>query len=178
MSTTPSVGSEIYSGAASFGTVWALIGAVFATIIGTAMIGFGIYILIHKSTREAFPATVMYINGPNGPPCQKTQDNPVQYSCTVTVKYSNWPKPIDINYTGNELYYVGEQITIYAKKGDPNDVTLSKGTPPSTGWMLIILAVIIIIGSWFWYWAARRWKFVAAAQGVGGVLNIVSGGRW
>jgi hypothetical protein len=174
----PGLGSEIYSGAASFGTVWALIGAIFATVIGTIAIGFGIYLLVRKDNRNAFPATVLYINGPGGPPCQKTQDKPVQYSCKVTIKYSGWADPIDINYTGSEIYYVGEQITIYVKKGDPTDVTLSKSIPNWVGWVCIAGAILVIAFSWFWYWAARRWKFVAAAEGVGGALNIVSGGRW
>jgi len=176
-STESSLGSEIYSGAASFGTVWSLIGAIFATVIGTIMIASGIYLLLRKDDRNSFPATVLYVNGPNGPPCQKTQDNPVQYSCTITIKYSGWSSPIDINYNGNQLYYVGEKVTIYVKKGNPTDVTLSQGVPKWGGFVLIGIAIFIIAGSWFWYWAARKWKFVAAAEGVGGVLNVVSGGR-
>jgi hypothetical protein len=178
MSDKSSLGSEIYSGAASFGTIWSLIGAIFATVIGTIMIALGIYLLVRKHNRDSFPATVLYVNGPGGPPCQKTQDNPVQYSCKITVKYSGWPNPIDINYTGEQVYYVGEQVTIYVKKGSPSDATLSKGVPNWTGWLLIGSAIFIIGGSWFWYWAARKWKFVAAAEGVGGVLGVVSGGRW
>lgn len=85
--------------------------------------------------------------------------------------------PINIDYSGDKIYYAGEQITIYVKKGSPTDISLTKDVPNWTGWLLIGLALLIILGSWFWYWASRKWKFVAAAEGVGGVLGIVSGGR-
>lgn len=178
MSSSASTGSEIYSGAASFGIAWALIGAIFATIFGVILFAVGIYFVVHKSDRTAFPATVLYINGPGGPVCQKTQDNPIQYSCTITIKYSGWANPIDINYTGSQVYYVGEKITVYAKKGNPSDVTLNKPIPNWVGWLMMAGALLMIGISWFWYWASRKWKFVAAAEGVGGALNIISGGRW
>lgn len=177
-SSKQSVGSEIYSGAASFGVAWALIGAIFATIISIILFGVGIYFLTRKIDRDSYSATVLYINGPGGPPCQKTQDNPVQYSCTVTIKYDGYPSPIDINYTGNQVYYVGQKITIYVKKGNPTDITLDKPTPKWFGWFMIAGAICLLLISWFWYWASRKWKFIAAAEGVGGAVNIISGGRW
>ena len=173
----PSLGNEIYSGAASFGTIWALLGAISSTVIGIIMIVVGIYLLVHKNDRDSFPATILYINGPGGHPCQKVQDNPIQYACTITVKYSGSPTPVDINYIGGQVYYIGEQVTIYVKKGNPRDVTFSKGIPNWIGWILIAVAIFIMAASWFWYWASRKWKFVAAAEGVGGIIGIASGGR-
>ena len=46
------VGPEIYSGAASFGRVWAIIGAVIGTFFGIIMIVGGIALLAKKKTKE------------------------------------------------------------------------------------------------------------------------------
>jgi hypothetical protein len=172
-----SLGKELYSGASSFGRVWALFGAITATFVGIILIGIGIFIMTRKSDRKAYSATVVYVNGPNGPPCQKTQDNPVQYTCTITIKYSGYSSPINIDYMGSKMYYVGETITVYVKNGNPSDVSLSGNVPKWLGLVFIIPALLMIVGSWFWYWASRKWKFVAAAEGGSAALDILSGGR-
>lgn len=173
----PGVGEEIYSGAASFGVFWALLGAVMATIVGIILIIAGIYILASKSDRNSASATVVAINGQTNGSCQKTQDNPVQYQCTVSVKYDGWKDPIDINYSGNNSYYVGEKLTIYVKKNDPSDATLNPPVPKWFGIIAIVVGLIIPAVAWFWYWASRRWKFIAAAEGASGAFKIISGGR-
>jgi len=178
MSEKTNLGDEIYSGAASFGIAWALIGAIFATIIGIGMIVGGIYILIHKDKLIDIQATITQINGGSGP-CSKITDNPIQYSCSITLeyKYNGITYTGVQNYTGNANYYIGEVITIRINPNNPNDISLNNPIPKWIGWILIVFALLIIIGSWFWYWASRKWKFVAAAEGVGGALNIISGGR-
>lgn len=174
----PGLGDEIYSGAASFGVFWALLGAIMATIIGTLLIGFGIYLMVHKTNRKTVSAKVVYINGIPDGTCQKTQDNPPQYNCAVTVKYDGWKDPIQISYTGPDSYYVGETIDIYVDNNNPGDATLDKPVPKWMGLIIIAVALIMIGGAWFWYWASRRWKFIAAAEGASGAISLISGGRW
>jgi hypothetical protein len=45
-----SVGSELYSGAAGFGRIWAVISACFATLVGIILLAVGILMLVVKPT--------------------------------------------------------------------------------------------------------------------------------
>ena len=150
------VGNKIYSGAASFGVVWSFIGAIICSIFAVLMIIAGIYMLFVKM--EKIEAKVADVNG---------------NKITVDFNYkgSTYQKTINSN---KKSYTVGDNIDVCINEKDKNlDNVTTDCNPKITGVALIIGAIIIGGFGWFWYWAARRWKFLAAAQGVSGVVRLL-----
>jgi hypothetical protein len=173
------LGSEIYSGAASFGKVWAIIGAVMSTLIGIGMIIIGITILVHKDRNPHTTATVIACPKPDNNCCDAWTDanNVRQYSCVLQVKYNVNGKDYTkvINTTGTTQYNVGSTVPISYDPNNPQDVKTSFPPPHWLGWVLIVLALIVIFGSWVWVWLTRKYKFAAAAQGVAGGVHLLKG---
>jgi len=169
-----SLGSEIYNDTADFGKLWVLISAIIGSIIAIVMIIIGIYILASKNNNTKISATITKINNDATGICD-TKD----LNCTITVSYiynnieqtKNISKPNSV-----QVYKVGDTIDVYVNNN--GSVSGDQNTPPKImGGVLIIIALIILASSWFWYWASKKYKVVAAAQGIGGVLNIATGGR-
>lgn len=150
------VGNKIYSGAASFGLAWSFIGAIICTIFAVIMICGGIYMLFIKI--EKIQAKVTYV---------KDKEITVNFD----YKGSNYQKTINSN---KNSYTVGENIYVCMNEKDKNvdNVTL-ECNPKKTGGLLILGAIIFAGFGWFWYWAVRRWKFLAAAQGVSGAVRLL-----
>jgi hypothetical protein len=175
------LGEDIYSGAASFGRFWALLGAIVSTVVAIVMIGIGIYILL-LPVQLSVQGTVVAINESPSGICRSISDkNGTTFNCEITVKYlfNGQEYTKDMSYSGTSTYYIGSKIPVYFKTAnDPNSTSLNGQPPKWVGWALIAFAIILTLGSWFWYWATRKWKVVAAAEGTGGMLNLVSGGRW
>jgi len=173
-SNSSSIASEIYSGTAEFGKIWALISAVIATIISIIMIIIGIYILTLKSKDTKVSATIIKINNSTTNVCDEKD-----FNCTITISYiyNNRQQTRNINKPKqNQVYKVGDSIDVYID--DKSSVATQKDVPPKMmGFVLLITSVIILVSSWFWYWASKKYKPVAAAEGIGGILNIATGGR-
>jgi hypothetical protein len=171
---SPSLGDQIYSGSAEFGVIWALIGAIIATIIGVCMIIVGIYILVKKSTLQQVSGTVVSVDPPS---CGVGSGNPTTYSCNITVSYLVNTTHLQkiIWYSGSVIYSPGQSITVYYNPSDPGDASLSGPVPHFIGGILILFGLLIPIGSWFWYYMSRRYKFVAAAEGMAGAYSLITG---
>lgn len=180
-SSTSGLGEEIYSGAASFGKFWALLGAIMGTITFILLTIVGIYILTKKDYRIPINVSIKMINGSTTGSCPKSSEDPPTYACTIRLNdyvYNGITyKNVDASYTGSDLYYVGQNITGYINKDAPSNVSLNKDPPKWLGWILIVIGIVAIVSGWFWYWATTKWKFLAASQGVGGALDIATGGR-
>lgn len=166
-----SVGEEIYSGAASFGRVWTLIGAIFATLMGIVLVGIGIYTLTRKIVnKDKVQATVL-----RDTDCKSDTTN-----CVLNVSYTYKGKnyqSVFIKFSGLVQYISGQTVDIYINPEDISDITLNEPLPKSAGYVFIGIGILITLIAWIWYWLASKFKFVGAAAGIGGVLNIATGGR-
>ena len=165
------LGDEIYSGAASFGVLYSLIGAVIATIIGLVIIGFGIYLLTTKVEYDIVEATILNLS------CRPIQNNDQMCNISVSYKYNDKDEKRNINYSGKNIYMVNQKVSIYINKENSNDVSISEPAPKWLGFLLAGIGLLVILSGWFWYWASKNYKFVGAAAGVGGFINIVNPGR-
>jgi uncharacterized membrane protein len=167
---TPSIGQEIYADAAGFGRIWAVLGAVFSTIVGLFIIIMGIILLFTKKKIKLSVGikSITPVGGGN------PSDNIYSYSITLkdyTINnkvYSNITK----HYNGYNLYTEADSVDIYYTKEKPSDITLDKPIPHYIGFLMILVGIIIPLMAWIWVWATRRSKFLAAAVGVGGGINI------
>lgn len=175
-STQQSLGSEIYTGTADFGRIWAILGAIMSTFISIIFIIIGIVIIVKGSKYNSVSGIVtsdsvcnQTINGNvNG---NVNGNNNQVTTCNTSVKYTVnsviYQKTID---TGSSSYKTGDQINIYFT--DANNPT-SNPIPSWIGIILIIMGVIILIGSWLWVWLTQRYKVAAAAEGVAGALSVI-----
>jgi hypothetical protein len=165
---------EIYDDASAFGRVWAFISAIFATIIGIVLIIAGIHIIRSKKDRHVVKATITMINGKPDGRCDTKTISGDNYNCGVDFKYVEQGKEYvkNVYYTGDKQYYGGEPIDVYVKDDNPEDAVLEAPISHNVGWLLIVLSIIIVAGSWFWYWASTKWKVVGVASGVKGISSM------
>jgi hypothetical protein len=178
MSSQSGLGTEMYSGAATYGEIRALIGAIVGTIIGVIMIGLGIdFILKKKVNFDSVNATILNVNcAPQN--IQNNQNNQniqtQNQNCNINVSYTYNGKSQNkfIQYTGSYVYSVNQQVTVYINKDNENDIYLIKPNIKDVGIILLIIGLILIIGGWFVYWLTRRYKFFAAAEGVAGAYSL------
>lgn len=166
------VGDDIYDSTASFGRFWALVGAIIASLIGLGLFIGGIYILVKKpdSDKVGVKGTIVKVNGNDSGQCAVSD----VVICGLTVQYEYEGKSYtkNFNYSGKVAYYVGLDIDVYIPKGKPLDASLELPIQNWMGTLMIVISLFLVGGAWFWYWAARKWKAVAAAEGAGGLFNL------
>ena len=171
----PGLGDQIYSGAAELGMFKVTLGLVFGIIVGVAAIGFGFYIALLKKNVQVV-ATIREIIGT----CTSIVDRNtnLQVKCSVKIEYTYNDvsyKPDTIFYTNDGIKVIGQPITIYV---DPNNLSdISTDSNKKVGWLIFGFGIVIIGFSLLYWWLARRYKFFAAAEGVGMGVGIVGGYR-
>ena len=168
------VAEDIYSGAAAFGRVMAIFGAVIVGILGL-LFTIGGFAVIFRKRWTPVSASITQINGsPTGVCAQGTQGG--NFSCNLTLSYE-WPKgtPLvaNVKYQGSAQRFVGEQLTIYVKSSDGTNISLDQDVPRWVGGVFIGVSVLVVGLVWGWVWVTSKYKFAAAAQGVSGAYDIV-----
>ena len=167
-----SLGNEIYSDTASFGKIWSIISAIFGTLIGIFFIIVGIYIILHKSHLKS---TVGDVVKPSS--CYNTIENGNNYkSCTTNVSYSVKGQKYEktINTGSSELTPGTGNITIWYSPVNPGNPEYNPA-PTWIGWVIILVALLVIFGAWFWVWLTHKYKVAAAAEGASGIYSILTG---
>jgi hypothetical protein len=169
------IGQEIYDSTASFGRIWALLSAILGTIFGLVMVIAGIYFLVKKPDRYAVDGKVLKINGNEKGVCPLAGN---MYNCNMTIQYTYKDElyNTDIYYNAPRQYNVGDTISVYVLTSNPKDIVVGEPVPRWFGGLLLVFGLIFIAAGWFWYWASRKWKPVAAAEGVGGMYRIINTG--
>jgi hypothetical protein len=161
------VGEQIYEGAASFGIFWALLGAVTGTIVGLISLGIGLWMLFRKQRSDTVQGKIIDITGK----CENSSKS--DCSLVISYEYAGKLHEKTIEYQGNTSYEKGQPVTLYLIPGDLDSLSLQKDLPRWAGGLTVGFGLLIILGGWFWYWASTKWKFVAAAEGVGGAFDII-----
>ena len=172
----PGIGEQIYSGAAELGMFRVTLGLVFGIIFGVAAISFGLYMALLKKNVQVH-ATIREVIGTCSPIVDR---NNLQVKCSVKIEYTYNDisyKPDTIFYTIDGIKVVGQPMTIYIDPNNPSDC--STDSLQKVGWFIFGVGIVIIGFSLLYWWLARRYKFFAAAEGVGMGVGIVSGyGKW
>ena len=177
----PGLIDDVYSGTAAYGIYRALLSALGATVIGILLICLGVYI-VKLPQQTSVQGRITQINGATGPndTCPSSIVNKVvSYSCQYTVEYTFQGQKYTqiLSYNGTIPYLIGQGINVYITSNNPQDASLSQTTPNIyIGWGLIVLGVVIIGGGWLMFWAAKKWKVVAAAQGAEGIASMFGRG--
>ena len=168
-----SIGNEIYSDTASFGRIWAIISAITGTLFGIFFIMVGIYVIQHKSHLKSTKGDVEKESD-----CNTTIYNGNQYTqCSTTVSYKLNDKEYQnkIVNTGSTKFTQGtNNITLWYSPTDPEKPEYSPA-PTWIGWIIILIALLVIFGAWFWVWLTHKYKMAAAAEGASGIYSIITG---
>lgn len=166
------IASQSYNGIASFGKIVAVIGAVITTIICIIVIIFGLITIFDKNPKQATQATITSVI------CYDMyEQNTHKYICSLHLNYmvngQAYTAVLD-NQKLNQLYTVGQTITIYYDPRNPDrNIQISAPLSKNSARLMIYIAVGVMLLSWGWVWLTRRYKFLAAVQGVDTGLGIL-----
>lgn len=162
-----SVGTEIYSGLASFGEIRALMGLIIGGLICLLILGIGIYMLTTLKKSEKTMAIITDVSC--GIPSKGN------YTCNVTYKYTVNGQSYDGNfptYISKVPLKIGDSFEIYYEVDNPS---LSDNNDKKT--IAIIMTVVgvvillLLIGN---YYFATKSKGYAAFTGASGILSSFS----
>jgi hypothetical protein len=165
------IGETLYDGAASFGVAVAWISLFIGGFIGLALIGLGIYLILRKAKfsgkvdANVTDAECKRIIG------GKSSTN----DCLLNLHYEVKEEVYNsVTTTNSSTYYQpGTTTTIRYDPDNPKDVTMMPGTK-LIGWILIGVGVFITIAVIIHWYLATRYKFAAAATGVGTGFNMAT----
>jgi preprotein translocase subunit YajC len=175
--------SDMYTDVSELGHVKTTIGLVIGVIVSIAFIAAGIYFSFYdknnKHTKEVSAIIKNLIS-----PCNSSYDkNNIQHvDCDLLIHYEYEGKsydPIAPIHTTDGYKMIGGPITIYIDPSNPSDYSMSSlEMERKSGWVFIVLGLVILAMSVFMYWLSYRYKAFAALQGVGFGLGGLGGQRW
>ena len=164
--TTTKIGTTLFSGSATVGTIYATISLITGIIVGVIMIAFGIGILLHRSHLKSVSGTVK-----SDSTCTSSgagKDTTTLCSTTITYKIDgkSYNEPAD---SGIKKYKSGDNLTVYYSPSTPANPELSP-VPKAIGWGLIAFAILIVSGASINYYFVTKSKAYAAVVGITGTL--------
>jgi hypothetical protein len=167
------IGKEVYSGAAEFGRIRAAIGFVVGVIVGTIFIIGGVA-LIKKKVKLTGKVQGTVTNHPSCTLHQDDQDQSLFKCLDVNIKYTVGDKDynITVQTDSSTKYSNNTTMNVYFNPSNPGNGQLLSDDMHVLGWVGLVLGIILVIGSSVQLWLSRKYKFVAAAQGVGGAISI------
>ena len=154
----------VYNTTATIGIVYTIFSAIMATIICSFAIYGGFWVKNMNSDK-----TEKAIGTIKEATCSYAKNDK---SCVATIDY----KVKDVEYSVSATTGIvnkGQTIDIFYDPKNPNNFSLSNNTTNTIGWIIIIVASIILLSSWGWLLMTIFFKPVAAATGVGAVAGNI-----
>lgn len=164
---------NVYDGAAQVGLFMGYVNLIVSIIISIILISIGIYLIITTSPRTEI-VTGQVINNNCNYATNKGYIS--QEICIPVIKFVvnnvSYSKTIDVM---NKHYSIGQPVDILYNPKNPYDCTIKTiFTRGTTGSILIGIAVIILLIGIIHFYITRKYKFAAAANGVGAVTDILN----
>jgi len=172
-----SIFSNVYSGTADFGKTYAYIISAFAFVISVIAIIIGILLIKRKpvyTTKVEFIVTKVVA----GTETERTPQGEGTVERTKTIYNLEGTVPM----CGQRIFTlesyptyvdVGQSITAWIKQAcSSNEAHVSSDETRGIGWGIIIIAIIAIIFNILRLFLVRKYKGVAAVQGVSGASNL------
>lgn len=177
----PGVGDQLYSGAAELGMFRVTIGLIFGIIFGLAAIIFGLYMAFYKKNVHSVEVHGKIIEIVGTCTSIIDRDNNLQVKCSVKIEYMYNGvsyKPTNTFPTNDGMKSIGQEFTIYIDPNNPSDCsTDSIQNDKKIGWIIFMIGLVFIGLSFLYWWLAQRYKFFAAAEGVGMGIGLMGYGR-
>ena len=154
----------VYNTTATIGIVYSVFSAIMATII----CGFAIYggFWVKNMNSDKTEKTIGTIKEAT---CSKTKDDK---SCMATINYTVKDVEYSVSATTG-IVNKGQTLDVFYDPKNPNNFSISNNTTNTIGWIIIIVAIIILLSSWGWLIMTIFFKPVAAATGVGAVADAI-----
>jgi hypothetical protein len=170
MSQEVGIGNQLYDGAAEVGRFKTFIGLIIGSVIAVGLCLFGFYRLGNSKTYVTLNGKINKVNYCKTDPQTGNNTTPVT-TCELLVDYTYNNTPYQsVMKTTDMTHVAGETITIYIEPSAPG--TALSDTEWS-GWIFIILGIIIVGIAYLHYWLTNRYKFFAAAEGAGLAVNTI-----
>lgn len=166
-----SLGSEIYGGAAGFGRFYATYSAVVGSLLAVVCIVAAIVFLRKKDAHSA--STMGTVSKIVNNACNDAQQQNGQVQmCAYQIVYGENKKYSNTMTTVKRLA-LNEQVTVYYDPSNENDAVLDRIPYKVIGGFLLGFGLLVLAGVWFDYYATRKYKFYAAAEGVGAGAHLI-----
>lgn len=169
-----SLGSEIYSGTAAYGKIRTIIGTVMGTIIGLGLtIAGGVLLRRKAKLTETIRAIVV-----NDPICHSYMNgNIMMWKCDVQLAYKVGDKEYNIHRVTDQStkYVKGQGVNVFYDPADPSNASLFSDNTKILGWVLLVIGLFLLIGSWVSLFLVLKFKIAAAAAGAAGVISDIRG---
>lgn len=172
--------NQIYDDAADLGRTYATITLIIAIILGILLLGVSLYLIFGKNVHTDMVMAQIKIISCTGP---TMKNNNLARDCLTTLNFNYKGKDYSVSdfsytYSGNvdPNSLIGTFIKVFVDPNNPLDVsTISKSTDKTIGFVLMGISLFLIGGSILHWWLARRYKFMAAAEGTGAGLGVIRG---
>jgi hypothetical protein len=166
------LGSDLYSGAASYGKFQSTVSLVISCIIALFLIYFGVKFLINPTVHSG-SATASIISAD----CTRSVDNNgnITYGCTLNITFTaNNTQKITaiISATNSTPYAPGQTIDVQYNPDSPTDVRQTTLTRHTWGAIMLLISLFLIGASAVWYYIAHHYQFAAAAGGAASAFNM------
>nr|QBK92162.1 MAG: protein of unknown function DUF3592 [Pithovirus LCPAC304] len=166
------VGDSLYSGASDFGKFSAIVSGVIGTLFALIFVGFGIYLIVEALRRTKTTQGKITLTK-----CPKTTDQ--NRVCDITVSYtSDQPsKMCTAQFTVEDepKFAKGKEVTVFLDPSEPcvSGSLESQKQDSILGIVLLAGGLLFICILWLIVYLTYKYKFFAASEGVGTVLQIV-----
>jgi hypothetical protein len=163
------IGEQVYSGAATFGLFMANIAAIIGSIVGLLMIGFGVKFWVQKEKYSAETQGRIV----DAQCATVTEGKEPKQQCLLKVEYVVDGNPYVHEATRSDRFYAKDyKVAIRYDPDRPQDASMD-GSAKTMGKILVGIGFLIVIGVWVSWYIKRRFKFAAAASGVGTAFNMI-----
>jgi anionic cell wall polymer biosynthesis LytR-Cps2A-Psr (LCP) family protein len=168
------VGEDVYDGAATFGRFMAWIGLIICAIIAIILIIVGVYLLTHPGKYTAKTKGIVTKSD-----CRAFTERNGSHnmSCDVTAEYEVEGTQLEtrVLLTGesNETR-PGQAMELVYDPRNPQDAKKKLLSRATIGWILIGIAIFIVVAAAVHLYLVKRFKFAAAASGVGQGINMAT----
>ena len=161
-------GKQVLEGTQELGRIKALFSAIACTVIFLLMFSLGIFIIKHNSNLKFVDAKVIKSNYD----CSDIQSGSTIKSCKFDIKYSVNNVEYTKTFTSEKNYKLDQTIGIQYDIDDPAKSEINTSSS-SSGFILILIACIILGVGWFTYWLSRRNTIASSALGVSAIGDLI-----
>lgn len=164
--------NTLEKGVTEYGRIYAIITALFLTLISCILIGYGIFLKFVKVDPNANLNLI-----------EKTKAT-VTKNTTCADQKTNCPVDVSFNFQGTDInatifappkeYKIGDLVPIVFNPDNTKNVMYESMSFQTVGVIMIVVGLIFIIASWTNVYFTSKYKTVAAVEGVGEIASTIN----
>lgn len=162
-------GKSVYKGVADYGKFTSTIQFYIFSAIAVVMVFIGLYLIIKKQTGRDTVGKIIQVD------CNRIyMNNGYHYECTLKIEYNVGSTPYTsvINVSSATTYYNGQNVDISYEIDNPMKIKIKQISSKIIGIIVIVIALIIVGGSYFTKCITQRYEVAAAAKGSANIVSM------